>query len=343
MKKEDFIYISSILCSKLINWRKEPLKLTYNRILIIKLDEIGDVVNSMHVFELLKTEYPSAEITLWCKSFIPDLISSNPFIEKIVTSKKELTGKYDLIVDLRGTFESVWYALKTFPKYRVERGGVRLHNKYNGGQKHEVITNLQIIEPLLRKLPTEISLRLYYSDKTLSKVDSYLKQHSIEKFAILHCFARTNLRQWKSDRYVKIAEHLHEKYKLEVLFAGDKNEFQLISNIQDKLNFKTYNLSKEFNLSEFAALCSRATIFVGNESGPLHIATASKCKSLGLYGPGVPTTFYPWGLNSRYIHYVLDCNPCDQIHCVRPMNNCMDMITELEVENNIRELMFTTS
>lgn len=343
MKKEDFIYITSILCSKLINRRKDPLKLEYYRILIIKLDEIGDVVNSMHVFELLKAEYPNSEITLWCKSFIPTLISANPYIDRIITNKKELKGNYDLIVDLRGTFQSIWFALFNLPKYRVERGGVRLHNKYNGGQKHEVITNLQIVEPLLKKLPTNISLKLYYTENTLEKVESFLKQNSIRKFAILHCFARTKLRQWKSERYIKIAEHLHKKYQLEILFAGDLNETNKISEMQNKLEFKTYNLSKDFNLSEFAALCSKATIFVGNESGPLHIATASNCKCLGLYGPGVPTTFYPWGLNSKYIHYVLDCNPCDQIHCVRPTNSCMDMISEMEVENNIKELMVKTS
>lgn len=343
MKKEDFIYISSILCSKLINWRKNPMKQKFNKILIIKLDEIGDLVNSMHVFELLKEEYPESEITLWCKSFIPSLISSNPYLDKIATSKKELTNNYDLIVDLRGTFESIRYALFSFPKYRVERGGVRLHNKYNGGQKHEVLTNLQIVEPLLKKLPPEISLKLYYSEGTLAKVNSFLNQNEVSKFAILHCFARTKLRQWKSDRFVNIAKYLHEKYQLEIFFAGDKNENQLIESIQRNLEFKTYNLALEFNLSEFAALCSKASIFVGNESGPLHIATASKCKSLGLYGPGVPTTFYPWGLNSKYIHYVLDCNPCDQVTCVRPENTCMDLITTIEVKQQIDELMIKPS
>ena len=70
MKKEDFIYASSVVCSKWINKRKDPKGKEYHKILIIKLDEIGDMVNTLHVFELLKKEYPNAEITLWCKSFI---------------------------------------------------------------------------------------------------------------------------------------------------------------------------------------------------------------------------------------------------------------------------------
>lgn len=339
MKKEDFIYASSIICSKWINKNKDPQSLLFKSILVIKLDEIGDVVNSLHVFELLKKEYPDAEITLWCKSFIVPLVQSDPHISRVITQKSELNRQYDLVVDLRGTFESIRFALACSPKFRVDRGTIRFRNKYNGGQKHEVITNLQIIEPLLKKLPADIKLNIYHSDEDLNLINKFILENKIKKFAVFHCEARRDLRKWDADKFASIAKFVNEKYGFDILFAGDKNDVNAIDKIRSKINFDTLNIAGEFSLSAFAALTSKASLFIGNESGPLHIATASKCKSLGLYGPGVPVTFYPWGLNATYIHHVLDCNPCDQIHCVRPENTCMDLITILEVEQKIAELL----
>ena len=160
----------------------------------------------------------------------------------------------------------------------------------------------------------------------------------MKKFAIFHCEARRELRKWSPDKFANTAKYIHQKYGFDIVFAGDKNDVEDIRKIQDKIPFATLNVAGNFTLSAFATLASKAKLFIGNESGPLHIATASKCKSLGLYGPGVPVTFYPWGLNASYIHHVLDCNPCDQIHCVRRGNSCMDMITELEVQEKISKL-----
>lgn len=339
MKKEDFIYASSIICSKWINKSKDPLGLVFRSILVVKLDEIGDMVNSLHVFELLKAEYPQSEITLWCKSFVAPLLNSDPNISRIVTTKDALDKHYDLIVDLRGTFESIGFALSSSPKYRVERGSVRLRNKFSGGQKHEVITNLQIIEPLLKKLPADIKLNLYHSKDDLAFVDRFISEKKVSAFAIFHCAARRELRRWNPDKFATTAKFVKEKYGYEIIFAGDEFDIEYIDKIRNKIDFPTINIAGQFTLSAFAALASRAKLFLGNESGPLHIATASKCKSIGLYGPGVPVTFYPWGLNATYIHHVLDCNPCDQIHCVRPDYTCMDMITEMEVQQKIVELL----
>jgi ADP-heptose:LPS heptosyltransferase len=339
MKKEDFIYASSIICSKWINKNKDPKSLEFKKILIIKLDEIGDVVNSLHVFELIKKEYPEAELTLWCKPFVLPLVKSDPNISKLITSKNELNKQYDLVIDLRGTFESIGFALGCSAKYRVDRGTIRLRNKYNGGQKHEVITNLQIIEPLLGKLPSDIKLSIYHSSEDMLLVENFIRENRLNKFAIFHCEARRELRKWNAEKFAATAKFLKEKYHFDILFAGDKNDAEAIDRIRDKIDFPTINVAGKFSLSAFATLTSKANFFIGNESGPLHIATASKCKSLGLYGPGVPVTFYPWGLNATFIHHVLDCNPCDQIHCVRPTNTCMDMITLMEVERKIVELL----
>jgi ADP-heptose:LPS heptosyltransferase len=81
---------------------------------------------------------------------------------------------------------------------------------------------------------------------------------------------------------------------------------------------------------------------VGNESGPLHLACAVNIPSVGIYGPGVKDVFYPWAERSAYVHHILDCNPCDQIHCVFPEQPCIARATEAEVQAAVARVLGVT-
>ena len=109
--------------------------------------------------------------------------------------------------------------------------------------------------------------------------------------------------------------------------------------MEELLNFKSFSFTNGFSLSEFSCLCSKANFYVGNESGPLHIASAFDVPLLGLYGPGVPNVFYPMGKNSKVLHHVLACNPCNQLDCVEPESPCITRIQVLDAELAIAEVM----
>ena len=340
MKKEDFIYASSICCSTWINGFKKPLNVHVARILIVKLDEIGDMVNAVPVFQELKKKYPAASQTLWCKPFVKSLMEPMPAIDHIVLSTKELSGKYDLIIELRGTFESIGYALLHPPQYRLDRASIRLKNKLNKGvHPHEVFTNLQIIAPLLNEIPSEPSILLSFSPSDIITAQQYLTGNKINRFAVFHCGARKKLRQWKEANFIQAANYLKKEHALDIIFAGDETDIPMISRMQAALDFKSYSVANSFSLSAFGALCKQAQVFLVNESGPLHIAAASGCSVLGLFGPGEPKVFYPWGAKAHYLHEVLECNPCDQINCKYPNNTCMDRISVAAVQEKLNEII----
>ena len=340
MKKEDFIYASSICCSTWINGFKKPLNVHVARILIVKLDEIGDMVNAVPVFQELKNIYPSATQTLWCKPFVKSLMEPMAAIDHIVLSANELNGKYDLIIELRGTFESIGYALLHPPQYRLDRASIRLKNKLNKGvHPHEVFTNLQIIAPLLTEMPSKPSILLSFTESDEKIAQQYLTGNQINRFAVFHCGARKKLRQWKEANFIQAAVYLKKTHSLDIIFAGDETDIPMISRMQAALDFKSYSVANSFSLSAFGALCKQAQVFLGNESGPLHIAAASGCSVLGLFGPGEPKVFYPWGDKAHFLHEVLECNPCDQINCKYPNNTCMDRISVAVVQEKLNEII----
>lgn len=336
---EKLIFLASLLASKLINGFRSPASLQPKRILLIKLDEIGDMVNTVHVFVLLKEQYPEASITVWCKAFCKTLIENDPHLERVVSNRSELNGRYDLIIDLRGTLGTVGYAIKQWPSYRLDRGTIRLRNKLAGGHPHEVQTNIQIIAPVLKQVPDKVQLQLYPSEKAKEQAKQFIRDKGLQDFALIHVGARKALRRWPAERFAALASYLHKEKSLGVVFVGDTSDAPIIEAVQAQVDFATYSTVGVLDLMGYAALLASAGLFVGNESGPLHIAAAMRTPAIGLFGPGEPITFYPYGEKSRYVHHVLACNPCDQVHCVCPNDPCIQHISLAEVIALVDELI----
>lgn len=340
MDKEKWIYFTSFLVSKIINRFKRANQFNFQNILIIRLDEIGDMITTLPVFELLKQKYPQSKITLWCKPFIQNLVQENPNIDLIVKDKKSLEKKYDLILDLRGNKQTILYALFHPPKIRLDRGTVRFRNKFKEKKHpHEVFTNLQVLKPLLEKLPEKPEIKLHISEKNQQNTLLFLQRNVIEDFVVFHTGARKKLRRWHPLKFAKLAEILQQKYAWNIVFVGDKNDQANIQKIQKNIDFETFSHIGQGSLMDYAALVSKAKLMIGNESGPMHIAAATATPTIGLFGPGEPHIFAPFGDKTTFIHHKLHCNPCDQINCIYPQNPCINHIEVEEVLEAIENLL----
>lgn len=326
---EQFLYFASLYVSRLINLRKDPRTLSVDSILVCKYDEIGDVVLSLHTFELLKHSYPQARITVFCKPYARDILLASPHIDTVITNERDFAPRYDIIVELRGTVRSALYALFHPPLYRVDRGAVRLLNRRKG-HRHEIDVNYQIIEPLLRNNETMIQPVLLVAEEHRTWAEQYIGQHALGSFAMLHPAARKPLKRWPIEHYTALAERLYREKGWNVVLVGMGEDMDTLSRIATATSVPVHLLVDK-PLLHVAALAERAQLFVGNDSGPMHIAAAVGAPAVGLFGPGSPELFAPVGVHATFIHHKLHCNPCDQVHCVYPENPCMKRISVEEV------------
>lgn len=296
---EKLLYLKNALASKWINLRGKK-DYPFKSILIVKLDEIGDLVTALNVFYNLHKQYPNATIDVLCKPFNSVFFKHTLYVRVI----EELEKDYDLIVELRGDEKTLQYALSHPPKYRVDRGLVRLTNKLKGKQTNELVTNANIIENLVTGNSLDNTIQI--SDQELDKVESFLQMEGITKFVIIHLGARDAARRWPAERYAQLITYINEEYNLPCILVGGPDDDEInkscLNLVTSKINV---NVVGEFNLLEYAALCTKATLFVGNESGPLHIAAAMKTPTVALFGPGVKDVFYPIGNDVRIHHYFL--------------------------------------
>lgn len=299
---EKVLFFFSALFQFFQNFGQKKTDLKISSIAVVKLDEIGDFVYSLHVIEKLKKEYANASITLLIKPFNKIFVQRENI--KIVHKLEDLPEKVDLFIDLRGNLNSLFCAIDCNPFLYFGRGMVRMKNKIKGGQKHEIITNWEIVQDLFKgdeMLYPKISI----NQSNHKKASEFLLTNKLEgkQFVVFHPGAREKARRWSAQNFADLAKYLFTKYRLPCVFVGAPEENNLILEIQSNIQTPSFSFADaSHNLLDFAALVCQSALFVGNESGPLHIASLTGTKNLGLFGPGVVGVFYPMGQHSKVIH-----------------------------------------
>lgn len=337
--KEKILFLANYFFSKTFPAYSPIKKNSIHRVLVIKIDEIGDMVMASPIFEKLKTEFPNAQIDLLCKPAAKSLMVHNPFLHRIFTNMDEWKTKYDLHIELRGTYKSLFRGFWLRPKFRVDRGTVRYKNKKQGGFLTDLETNFKIVESLFEKPNKMPDIQIYSTKEEEIKVKNYLEKNNLANFVLVHATANKTLKEWKHERFAAICRYYNSDCGLQVVFLGAQNERTRIEQIQETLDFETFNIAGEFTLTEFYEVCKKATLYLGNDSGPMHIANAAGLPLIGLFGPGPAMIFYPQGPKVKIHHFVLPCNPCNQEKCIQPWDNCMDRIEVEAVKQSSIDLL----
>jgi ADP-heptose:LPS heptosyltransferase len=122
-----------------------------------------------------------------------------------------------------------------------------------------------------------------------------------ERIVVLHPGASKMERAWNLERFIQLAEALREK-ELQVLFVSGK-----------EISVGSFPLKVKPSLTEFSNLLRSCSVFVGNDSGPLHLAQQCGAPVIGIYGPGDPMTTGPRSVTAhRVIYHSYPCSPCRQ-------------------------------
>lgn len=337
MHKEQLLYLLNSITTFCFNKLPRKQKSIKN-ILIVKLDEIGDMVYAIPVFDLVKQKFPEAKLTVYCKPAAAQLLVNQKSIDNIVHQLDK--SKVDLWIELRGTFGTWWQSILAFPLVRLDRGSVRIKNKLAGGQQHELNTNLQVIKPLFTvsefvSIQISTSPIIHLSNQNYNVIDAYLLKNKLDKFYLFHTGASVVERRWPIDRFADLAHRIDEKYGFSLILIGGPDEKEFIQNNLHLFPSSTYSLVGELSLTDLPVLASKAQFFIGNESGPIHIVSTSKIPIIGLYGPGVKDVFYPLGEKVKIIHHFLPKRHTQQT----AENSTINKITVEEVWRELKQLV----
>jgi ADP-heptose:LPS heptosyltransferase len=203
------------------------------------------------------------------------------------------------------------------------------HGPARGSPKHEVEHQLDILR-FLGANPENTRLEVWTSKEDDLFAQDILNKNDIPHTEVLIAFApgaAWSYRRWPSSRFIELGNWLQETYKAYILILAAKGEHDLALQIEGGLRKEqTLNLAGKTTLREMASILKHCKLFIGNDSGPLHVATAAGIPVVGFYGPGEYQRFKPWGRNHDVLRLGLSCSPCSQ-NCIFSEPRCIKGIS----------------
>jgi heptosyltransferase-2 len=190
-------------------------------------------------------------------------------------------------------------------------------------------------KPILQGPPR---LRLTQEEERLA--DRFLAERGIDNTELLigiHPGARSAIRQWGEENFLTLAQRLQAKFQIKILWFHDPSQASPALNGSHPGLDRSRLLPLSLPLREFMAVLNRCRLFICNDSGPMHIATALQVPVVAIFGPTEPTWFGPLGDDNRVvIHPGFWCRPCldycrfDHPYCLRTIS--VESVFESSVE-----------
>ena len=157
-----------------------------------------------------------------------------------------------------------------------------------------------------------------------------------DPYIVLHIGAGNRFRYWGTDNLVRLVRLLGAAPGARVALIGGAEDKAAEAEILGKAP-GTLSYVGKLDLAGTAELIRQAAVFVGPDSGPMHIAAAVGTPIVAWFGPTLPANFAPWkpAGGARIIEKALDCRPCPQRTCVPGDFRCLQLITPDEVRDQV--------
>lgn len=321
------------------------------RILVIRLDRIGDLTLTTPLFRALKESYPTSTIDALVRKNTVAILDGNPHVSRIVVFEgildtvRTLKGKYSLIVD-----PVMSYALKTAmltrmlqPRFSVGfdisgRGAFFTHPvPYADDWRHFVHQTLGVLKPLGEHPRAETPApELFAGDSAAGSVGA--------SFFAIHPGGFYPSQRWPARNFGTMTSMLLDRYKdpsATVYLFGTPAEAEIIDSIIRSLSAphraRVIPLLGQ-SLSLTIRIIKLSRIFIGNNSGLLHIACALKTPTVSLMGPTVPHLWWPFGdpKTNIVLRRGMECSPCNGDCAV---NRCLTEIAPEEVFSAVESIL----
>lgn len=333
------------------NWKPHSSPEKIKRVVVLELTRLGDVVASTVLREALAKEYPEASFEWWVREGYQGLfknlknvsvkelpVSSLAFFFSAFSARFELKDPSLFLVSASPAIRHsllTWYSNPAralgflFPK-PSEKGYLpaatpqdrsRDRNVEGApltGNEHMVARDLKTLE--------------VGGIKTAKLRPNLGKSTKRRKGVVLHPGANWRWRRWPLAEYVELGARL-VKLGQPVTMVYDQavvdSAGDVAGDFEGRCKEHKLDLVKTGKLEDLVDVLSGARLFVGNDSGPMHLAAALGTPCIGLFGPNLPERSGPWPLPGSpgsphvVLHQPPDCCPCDQVRCVQPEKWCM--------------------
>jgi ADP-heptose:LPS heptosyltransferase len=266
------------------------------RVAVIRLRSLGDCVLTTPAISLLKQARPDLRIAMVVEDAFAPVFTGNPDLESILPPRASEISRWrpELTLNLHGGATSVRLTIAGRSRWRAGFAHFRFRPVYN-----IQIPRAQEILHVDRRVHTaeHVASAMFYLGVPQTEIPSarlFAKpQQSVRPYAVLHPLASAPDKTWPSANFLAVAEHLDKRLSLDPVFiAGPAESIDA---------FAKYRCLAGAPLEEVKSLVSGASLFVGNDSGPAHMAAAFGLPVVVLFGSSDPDIWRPWRTESSVL------------------------------------------
>lgn len=355
------------------------------RILVVRLDELGDMVLFSGFFRELRRNYPHAHVTLVAKPVGAEIMGTSPHIDRVLTFDHSF---HRVLRPLLVPFAAWWFARQALvehhfdiaiqPRWDVDSNYAAWLVYFSGasmrvGYSEHTTARKSVLNRGLDRLYTEIiadtglkhesdratdalkslglegdatTMEVWPTSRSTDKsAESLIGVDPITRplVAMSPSGGHSALKAWPVERFAEVARDLVRADRAIVVLLGTVGEQPLAATLIEAAGVPIINLVGETSLAETAQVLDRCSVYIGNDTGLLHMAAARKIPTVSMFGSSPARFFAPRGPQHHVIWRRLECGPFPPtgdrpnppipgrraercIRCVYPRPRCMDDI-----------------
>jgi len=256
---------------------------------VIRVRSLGDCVLTTPAISLLKQYRPDLQIAVVVEDAFAAVFSANPDVDRILSPKVSEVSRFrpQLALNLHGGGTSAWLTVTSRATLRAGFAHFRFAPIYNVR-----IPRAQAILNVERTVHTaeHVASAMFFLGVPQCEIPKAIL-HAMPKqrprpYAVLHPMASTPEKTWAFSNFLAVAEHIQRNLGLEPVFIAGPGE-SLVA-------FDRHTCLSGAALEEIKSLLAGASLFIGNDSGPAHMAAAFGLPVVALFGPSDPAIWHPW-------------------------------------------------
>ena len=338
------------------------------RILIVRTDRIGDVVLSTPVVTAVRSAFPDAYIAMMVSFQTQEIVRGNPYLNEVIVYDKKLKHKgifkalgfiarlkekkFDLALILHSTnrVNCICFLAGIPKRVGYKRGKMdflltdKLEYTKRLGEKHESEYSLDVLRFIgIKAESSPLVMNIKKEDK--KSIDDLLKSFGLkeeEKFIVLHPGASCVSKMWPQENFARAADSLAKRFDIKVALVSSHDQIKIAEKVKDLMENKPLFLCGKTSLGQLGALLEKASLFISNDSGPVHIACAVGAPVISIFGrneKGLSPVRWR-GLSDKNIvlHKDVGCVKCLAHNCKKGFL-CLKSITADEVIQKANELL----
>lgn len=337
------------------------------KLLIINLGGIGDILLSTPALRALKSSFPKARIYFLVFPHVLELVNELPYVDGIFilrNSVKNIFSNLHTFLKLRGEKFDVAINMRTLvskrgadkikfllniikPKIKVGRNTEGRGHFFDIkvpendiGQKFEMEYDIDAVKSLGLEV-RDRSIDLKIDEESIHKINTLLERGGVLKEDILigvHPGGMPSHR-WPIENFSKIIEQISKSISCKFVVTGVDDEISLAERLKKITSGDIINLAGQINLGELCALIKRCALYISNDTGPMHIAAVLQTPLIAIFGPGYITRFDPRNISDKAVVFYkkADCAPCNEVSC--DSMECLETISPGEVTEAALQLL----